>query len=448
VQAPLHLRGPLDVPSLQRALNELVRRHEALRTTLLVEVDHVRARVWPPFDVELIEERLDHIERPDARLVEARRRTAADATSPLPFPDGPLFRARLLVLGDREHVLLMTADHTVCDGVSIELVVRELEHLYTSYAAGEQPTLAEPEVQFGDYVTWMQQRIAEGDLDAGFEFWTRQLAHLSNQRTFPAAVGGAVHETRFVRDPGVSWRGELDAAVRRCAAGLGATPFSVCGAAVVAMLWALGQRPHIALRVTHSNRNDPATRGIVGMLSDDIVVVVFTGDDPTFGTLVERFASAYAAAVEHSEMLAWLPRHPRYEQLRIVLERRYAVDAWLNFVHSGSREPTRPGPVEFHRLEGPLPAVTLDLPWWDGIAFHLVLADISGTLHDLVGYNAHLLSPARAAELRRLLQEALLEGTTAPGRGLGSLASALVASADTDTIALGVTEHTDEYNLV
>ncbi|HKP74573.1 MAG TPA: condensation domain-containing protein, partial [Longimicrobiaceae bacterium] len=157
----LRLRGALDVAALERALGEIVRRHEALRTTL-AEQDGAPVQVIAP--VQGFALAVD-----DVTGAEAMRRVEEDARAPFELSAGPLFRARLLRIAADDHVLLACMHHVVTDGWSLGVFFGELSALYAAFREGRESPLGELPVQYADHAT--QQRAAQGG-----EAMARQLA--------------------------------------------------------------------------------------------------------------------------------------------------------------------------------------------------------------------------------------------------------------------------------
>ena len=154
--AALRLRGPLHVRSLERALEEIVRRHEVLRTTFV-------ATDGEPMQVVAAVGTLALCKRDLASMAEATRTAKvaalieAKATRPFDLAGGPLLRCVLLRLGPQDHVLVVVLHHIVADGWSLGVLLGEASQLYAAYTAGLPSPLPELAVQYADYSVWQRQ---------------------------------------------------------------------------------------------------------------------------------------------------------------------------------------------------------------------------------------------------------------------------------------------------
>jgi pristinamycin I synthase-3/4 len=180
----LRLEGELDSASLSRALDEIVARHEALRTVFAVAEGEPYQVVQPPAPIGLEPldlSALDHAAR-EAALAEALVETAArpfDLSARWPI------RARLIRLGPLDHALLIVTHHIASDGWSDGVLFRELAVLYDAFSAGAPSPLPPLAVQYGDFAVWQRRQLAGGGLDRQLAYWRRQLAGLPAEMTFP-----------------------------------------------------------------------------------------------------------------------------------------------------------------------------------------------------------------------------------------------------------------------
>ncbi|HEY7769089.1 condensation domain-containing protein, partial [Longimicrobium sp.] len=169
------LWGELDAAALERAVGEIVRRHEPLRT-VFADVDGSPVQVVAPFGgFTLPVEDLSGLGDAD-RGAAARRRAAEEAARPFDLAAGPLFRAALLRIGAQEHVLLLTMHHIVSDGWSMGVLFRELSVLYEAYREGRASPLPELPVQYADYAVWQREQQDAGELKRQLAYWRERLA--------------------------------------------------------------------------------------------------------------------------------------------------------------------------------------------------------------------------------------------------------------------------------
>jgi amino acid adenylation domain-containing protein len=170
----VRLRGALDRPALERSLQEVVRRHEALRATFADEAQGVVQRIGPSPIVPFDQSDLSGI-APEEREANARRLAEQESRRPFDLRSGPLFRARLLRLGEEDHVLVLVMHHIVSDAWSMGVLVREIGTLYRAFAAGEPSPLPELPVQYGDFAAWQRQALETEGLRGQLEYWKKQL---------------------------------------------------------------------------------------------------------------------------------------------------------------------------------------------------------------------------------------------------------------------------------
>jgi amino acid adenylation domain-containing protein len=169
----LRLNGDLDRSALRRALDRIVWRHEALRTTFHSVNGQPVQRVQPCGSVFALQEHdLSASADPENEL---KRLARQEAGSPFDLENGPLIRGRLIALAAQEHVLLITMHHIVSDGWSLGVFIRELSTLYHAYHTGGEDALPPLSIQYADYAIWQQQRLNGEELQQEREYWRRAL---------------------------------------------------------------------------------------------------------------------------------------------------------------------------------------------------------------------------------------------------------------------------------
>ena len=174
--APLRLEGALDLAALERALTELVRRHEVLRTSFPSEAGQPLQAIAPP--APLVWEPTDLSALPaDQKESEAHRILESECLTPFLLARGPMLRARLLKLADTEHVLLLNMHHIISDGWSMGVLAREVAALYAAFSQGQPSPLPELPVQYADYAAWQREWLQGETLETQLAYWREQLAH-------------------------------------------------------------------------------------------------------------------------------------------------------------------------------------------------------------------------------------------------------------------------------
>ncbi|MEN8161640.1 MAG: condensation domain-containing protein, partial [Myxococcota bacterium] len=304
------LRGELDVAALERALAEIVRRHEVLRARFVSLDDVPRQEIAAPAAI-----RLDVVRDGDGRTkaawrAEIRRRLARSARRPFDLRAGELFRPTLFELDEREHVLSLLVHHIVFDAWSADVFLRELTTLYGDFAGGRSPSMpslpALP-IQYADFAIWQEGRRGGSELERHSAYWREKLGgelpvlELPGDRPRPAVLThrGANAKRPLPRDL-LDALGEL--AVER-----GATLYMVLLAAYQVLLHRYGGRGHggqedVVVGTVVANRNRPEIDGLIGFFANTLVLRTSLAGDPTFRELLDRVREVCLGAYEHQDV--------------------------------------------------------------------------------------------------------------------------------------------------
>jgi amino acid adenylation domain-containing protein len=175
--AAVRLRGQLNVMALHRSLNEIVRRHEALRTTFVAQDGRAVQVIAPASSVAFAVVDLQALSKQE-RTGAARRRAMVEARQPFDLARGPLLRTTLLRLDEEEHLFLLTMHHIVSDGWSIGVFIQETAALYAAFCAGKRSPLPELPIQYADYAVWQREWLRGAVLETQLAYWQQQLADL------------------------------------------------------------------------------------------------------------------------------------------------------------------------------------------------------------------------------------------------------------------------------
>jgi hypothetical protein len=174
ITSGVRLDGPLDLDALSRTFDEIIRRHEVLRTTFSLVHEQPVQVIGPPRHLPLVLEDLSQLPEAEAEA-EAGRLLRADAHKPFDLSLGPLLRVLVVRLSEAGHVIIFSLHHIISDGWSMDVLEREVSALYGSYARGLESPLAELEIQYADYAVWQREWLQGEVLESELGYWRKQL---------------------------------------------------------------------------------------------------------------------------------------------------------------------------------------------------------------------------------------------------------------------------------
>ncbi|KFA88634.1 condensation domain-containing protein, partial [Archangium violaceum] len=301
VPVAIRLSGALDVATLERCFNELLRRHESLRTTLRSEQGQPVQVIAP--QAELALETADLRALPAAQHdAEVRRLALEEARKPFDLERGPLLRARLLSLPEQECVLLLTMHHIVSDGWSMGVLVREMGMLYAAFTQGQPSPLMELAVQYVDYASWQREWLRGDVLSKQLDYWRKQLAGASRVLELP---------TDKPRPPRPSFQGAsssrplptaLSESIKALAQKEGATPFMVLLAAFQVLLSRYSGQDDICVGSPIAGRNRGELEDLIGFFVNTLVLRTRLSPQQSFRELLAQVKEMMLGAYAHQDV--------------------------------------------------------------------------------------------------------------------------------------------------
>ncbi len=297
----VRLTGDLDIELLGRSLNEIIRRHEILRTTFAAVDGEPEQVIAPVMDLE--------IRGIDLRDLSAERRESeighyleADAQRPFDLAQGPLVRASLLFLGEAEHILLFTLHHIVSDGWSTAILIREFITLYEAYRAGRASPLPELAIQYVDYAIWQREWLQGERLEQQISYWKQHLAGA------PAVLELPTDRPRPVVQSyrGATLYSTVPHSVAERLKQLGrqqdATLFMVLLAAFNILLSRYSGQDDHCVGTPVANRNRLEIEGLIGFFVNTLVLRTDLSGNPTFRELLGRVKEVCLGAQAHQDL--------------------------------------------------------------------------------------------------------------------------------------------------
>ena len=300
VPAAIRLDGPLDTRALERTFEEIVRRHEVLRTTFETTDGHPVQVIAEPsgFKISLIDLRgLSE----DDREREVMRLATAEAYRPFDLARGPLLRVTLMDLAEEEHVLLLVLHHVVCDAWSLGILVREWVACYEAFATGTTPSLEPLPLQYADFARWQCEWLKGSILEEQLAYWKRQLANLPplnlpTDRPRPSiqTFNGGWYKFRLPKN--------LSDSLTELGRQEGATMFmTVLSVFKVLLSRYTGQRD-IVVGTPIANRNRMEIEGLIGFFTNTLVMRTDLSGNPTCRELLQRLRHVALDAYAHQDL--------------------------------------------------------------------------------------------------------------------------------------------------
>jgi hypothetical protein len=301
----LRLQGALDVEALRRSIEEIIRRHESLRTTFEMSGGELLQIVQPPARFELPVEDLSKGSAL-ARATKMEQISCDALVGSFDLTRDLMIRAKLLKLGERRHALSLTFHHIAIDGWSAGVFSRELSALYDAYCHNRPFPLAELPLQYVDYTIWQRQLLQGAELARLLKFWREQFKRVTPIE-FPAiqshpsrrSYRGAMHTFNL---PSVLVR-QLEALARR----EGATLQMTLLAAFQAMISRWCGQTHVTVSTPNAGRHHESLEPLIGLF---LCLLTFTADvsgNPTFRQVLSRVRSMSLDAYEHGSLPSLYP---------------------------------------------------------------------------------------------------------------------------------------------
>ncbi|MBW4569115.1 MAG: amino acid adenylation domain-containing protein [Tolypothrix carrinoi HA7290-LM1] len=299
--ACIQLKGILNFAALEKSLNEIVKRHESLRTSFETLDEQPVQVIHPTLTVELPMINLSDL--PQAlQDAEVERLTAEVAQKPFDLASSPLLRVMLLQTGEQEHLLLLVIHHIVCDGWSIQVLNQELAVLYEAFSADKSSPLSELPIQYADYSIWQHQWLQGEREKTQLSYWKQQLADAPTTLSLPIDRQ---------RPPAQSFKGaasffklssHLTGMLRSLSKKQGVTLFMTLLAAFQAQLYRYTSQEDICIGSPIANRNHADIERLIGFFVNTLVFRTDLSGNPSFLELLNRVRQVCVGAYAHADL--------------------------------------------------------------------------------------------------------------------------------------------------
>ncbi|MBD2201839.1 amino acid adenylation domain-containing protein [Calothrix sp. FACHB-1219] len=396
----VRLQGNLNIKALQQTFQEILRRHEALRTNFQTIEGQPVAVILPPAAVRLPILDISNLPANQQEL-EVKKQTTEEAQTPFDLNNGCLLRVKLLRLSEQENILLLTMHHIASDAWSTDILLREFVTLYQAFSEAQPAPLAELPIQYVDFAAWQRQWLQGERLESQISYWRQQLEGVPELLELP---------TDFPRPPLQSFQGatysfklpqQLSVGLNQLSQQQGTTLFMTLLAAFKTLLYRYTGSEDLAIGSPIANRDRIELEGLIGLFINTLVLRTNLAGNPSFIELLKRVREVALGAYAHQD----LPFELLVEELQPQRNLSHTPLFQVMFVLQN---------VSMSALE--LPGLTLNyLPVDSGTAKFDLTLDMTETIEGLVAnfeYNSDLF---QASTIKRMAGhfQTLLEGIIA-----------------------------------
>jgi amino acid adenylation domain-containing protein len=299
IPVALYLTGSLSIAALEQTFNEIVRRHEALRTNFVMRVGQPVQLINPTLTIPL--PIIDLRQLPQAeRDIQARQLTNQQAQHCFNLSTDPLLQVKLLHLDETEYILLLNMHHIVSDGWSIGVLIQEIATLYTAFASNQPSPLPKLAIQYADFAYWQRQLQGEV-LQKQLGYWEKQLDCFSMLNLPTDRLRLPAQTYQGARQP-LQLSKSLSEALLALGQQEGVTLFIILLAAFQILLYRYTQQEDIAIGSPIANRNHSEIEGLIGFFVNSLVLRTDLSGNPTFRELLSRVKEVALGAYAHQDL--------------------------------------------------------------------------------------------------------------------------------------------------
>ncbi len=391
----LRLQGLLNAVALQQSINEIIRRHEVLRSHFGVVEGQLVQKIIPQLIITLPVIDLQNL--PEAeRQAEVQRRERTDAQQPFDLTQAPLLRLTLLRLDTTEHILLVTMHHIISDAWSGGVFIREVSALYEAFSHGLLSPLPELPIQYADFAVWQQQWLQGEVLETQLGYWKQQLEGAKTILELPTKKVRSQLQTSLGSKYNFTLSQDLSQSLKILNQQQGVTMFMALVTAFNTLLYYYTEQEDILIGTPIANRNRSEIEGLIGFFINTLVLRTNLKNNPTFQELLQQVREVALGAYTHQD----LPFEKLISELQPERHLHHSPLFQVWFVLQNA-------PVSTLELEG-LNLTVLEAE--TGVVRHDLKLDLSETAAGITGffeYKTELFDIAAIAQMAKLFETLL-----------------------------------------
>ncbi|MDK1314050.1 non-ribosomal peptide synthetase [Pseudoalteromonas ardens] len=354
------VRGRCDIAKIEQALACILERHQVLRTTYVLQDEQPVQQVNPASDFSLSQVDLRHLSNAEREL-EIAQACQEEAAKPFNLATDTMLRGRVLLCGEQDFVLLLTLHHIASDGVSKEVLMKELGQLYDALSAGVSAAEVLPplDIQYADYARWQRDWLSGDALDSQLAYWLEQLAELpvthsmALDRPRPNVMSHQGEELEI-------WVSEESLQqLKQLAQRHGVTTFMLMHGAFALLLAHHSYQQDIVIGTPVANRTEQAVQSLIGFFVNTLVLRVDVDSELSLAEYLQRIKSVNLAAQEHQDV----PFELLVEQLNPERSQQHSplFQIMLNYLQASEHSTKDHSGLEFEPLSAQESVAKFDL---------------------------------------------------------------------------------------
>ncbi|MBN1481965.1 amino acid adenylation domain-containing protein [candidate division KSB1 bacterium] len=297
----VRIKGDLNVDILTRCLQAVVDRHKVLRTAFITIEGKPKLRVWAELNISIPVVDISQLSEAE-RQTKAQSLVLENAKTGFDLGLAPLFRVRLIRLSEDEHIFASTMHHSISDGWSFGLLVREVGTLYERLSRGDNTPLPPLKIQYADFAYWQQQWLHGERLTKEIEYWKNQLGAGDEVLELPTDFKRPSFQTTNGAHCSFSLSRELTASLNALTAQHNVTLFMTLLAAFQTLLYRYTQQDFIAVGSPIANRNHSEIENLIGFFVNTLVLKTDFSGHPSFRAVLERVKEVTLGAYAHQDV--------------------------------------------------------------------------------------------------------------------------------------------------
>ena len=413
VPLAVRLRGPLDAKALERSLNEIVCRHEILRTAFPTVNGEPRQSILPELSLPVLFKDISDVPSPRQDEV-MRDLVREEAWKPFVLDRAPLLRALLVRMNDEDHGFILTAHHIIIDGWSVPILMRELADLYRAFRSGQPSALPEPALQYADFACWQRSRLTPEAEKAQLDHWKTRLAGAPDF-TLPEGSARASTSGQQGKPEHLWFSEEMTAALQQLCRQEGTTLFMLLLAGYATVLYSRSKQHDIVIGCPIANhRNRAELENVIGPFLNTLALRIDLSGNPGFRGLLRNVRGILLQAYANQDV----PFEKVVDALAIRRDtgRNPVFQVW--YAHSDMRSP-------FPGLDG-LQASPLDVAE-SVFQLDLLLSTelVNNRLTALLQYDSGVIAPTTASTMLQDLEGLLARVVADPDTKIAEITAAL-----------------------